>query len=162
MILSISSACPSLSLLYFNFHLPQAGPLFPKMADSNMLTPLPDDGTRGPRLEIDEFCLDNEMTNLFLIALSKLQQNSLDKVDEKPNWMNFYAIAGQSCQSCRYKAGSNTFPGIHGQPTEAWNGVGDASVNGYCHHSLNTFPTWHRPYMFLFEVYHHCILLECV
>lgn len=65
------------------------------MADSGILTPLPDDGTRGARLEIDEFCLDNEMTNLFLIALSSLQQKSLDPVNGKPNWMNFYAIAGQ-------------------------------------------------------------------
>jgi hypothetical protein len=66
------------------------------MADSNILTPLPDDGTRGPRLEIDEFCLDNEITNLFLIALSSLQQKSLDPVDGKPNWINFYAVAGQA------------------------------------------------------------------
>lgn len=76
---------------------------------------LPNDGRRGLRLELDEFLQDNEMTNLFLVALSQMQQDSLvpvklnkntgKKFDEKedkeedsefaPNWMNYYGLAGK-------------------------------------------------------------------
>lgn len=67
------------------------------MSDPNILTPLPSDGQhpRGPRLEIDEFVADNEMTNLFLIALWTMQQGSLTTSNGKPNWMNYYGIAGE-------------------------------------------------------------------
>lgn len=62
---------------------------------------LPDDGTRGYRVEIDEFVENNEMTNLFLIALSNLQKGSLNPVKDSrnndiPNWLNFYAAACES------------------------------------------------------------------
>jgi hypothetical protein len=73
--------------------------------DSYVLTPLPEDGRRGYRVEIDEFVEDNEMTNLFLIALSNVQKDSLEavKVSENkdsenkyiPNWLNYYAAAGK-------------------------------------------------------------------
>lgn len=55
-----------------------------------------DGGKRGFRREIDEFLDDNWMTNLFLIALRELQQNSLEPIDggDQPNWLNFYALAG--------------------------------------------------------------------
>ncbi|KXT08107.1 hypothetical protein AC579_9209 [Pseudocercospora musae] len=106
------------------------------MSDPNILTELPDDGRRGPRLEIDEFLQDNEMTNLFLIAFLNLHKDSVKKTDQgQPNWMNFHAIAG-----------------IHGQPVEEWAGVKQWKASGYCHHQLNTFPTWHRPYMCLLEL----------
>lgn len=66
-----------------------------------LLKPLPNDGTRGYRVEIDEFLEDNEMTNLFLIALHNLQTNSLEPVKDRnkkdiPNWLNYYAAA------CKY------------------------------------------------------------
>ena len=66
-----------------------------------LLTPLPNASTRGYRVEIDEFVEDNEMTNLFLIALSNLQQNSLEPVTDPegnniPNWLNYYAAACKS------------------------------------------------------------------
>ncbi|KAI9713808.1 MAG: hypothetical protein M1820_000538 [Bogoriella megaspora] len=39
--------------------------------------------------------------------------------------------------------------GIHGSPTTlSWN---NEPPQQYCVHGLNTFPTWHRPYMLLFE-----------
>jgi hypothetical protein len=60
-----------------------------------ILQPLTNDGKRGFRLEIDEFVGDNEMTNLFLIALSKLQENSLQTVDGKPDWLTYYSLAGE-------------------------------------------------------------------
>lgn len=107
-----------------------------------VVKPLPNDGRRGYRLEIDEFMADNAMVNLFLLALRALQQNSLTEVDGKPNWLNHYALGS-----------------IHGLPTESWNGIANNVNNpqtnlgdyyGYCHHDINTFPTWQEP----------CIALE--
>ena len=112
------------------------------MADANwVLKPLVEDGKRIPRLEIDEFMADNAMVNLFLLALGELQKNSLKEVGGKPNWLNYYALGS-----------------IHGQPRESWNGIDNVGAYGYCHHSKDTFPTWHRPYMMMFEV----ILLQDV
>jgi tyrosinase len=46
------------------------------------------------------------------------------------------------------------FAGIHGQPWIPFDGVqptsGDAD-NGYCTHLSILFPTWHRPYLALYE-----------
>jgi tyrosinase len=43
---------------------------------------------------------------------------------------------------------------IHGLPTENWNGIQNPALDdyGYCHHGLDTFPIWHRPYMAFYEV----------
>lgn len=92
-----------------------------------MCRPLPDDGKRGYRLEIDEFMADNAMVNCFLLALLSLQQNSLKSVNGSPNWLNYYALGS-----------------IHGFPTENWNGFpdGEDGKYGYCHHDNDTFPTW--------------------
>lgn len=54
------------------------------------------DGKRGFRLEIDEFLAKNEVTNLFLIALAKLQQDSLGQWDGQPDWLKYYSLAGTS------------------------------------------------------------------
>ena len=97
---------------------------------------------RGPRLEIDEFIGDNVMTNLYVLALSDMQKNSLEEVTvngkKGPNWLNYYGLAG-----------------IHWAPQEAWDGYKNDSEDGYCHHSKLTFPTWHRPYMLRYEVAIH-------
>lgn len=52
--------------------------------------------------------------------------------------------------------------GIHGYPLQPWDHApkpvpsgdkaGSKQENGYCHHNTVAFPTWHRPYMMLFEV----------
>lgn len=53
--------------------------------------------------------------------------------------------------------------GIHGQPYIRWSGEGkgvgvgkdvadDGGFKGYCTHGSVLFPTWHRPYVSLFEV----------
>lgn len=48
------------------------------------------DGNIVPRLEIDEFALDRDMTNLFLLALESLQVK-----DPRDPW-SWFQIAGQS------------------------------------------------------------------
>lgn len=52
----------------------------------------------------------------------------------------------------------------HGYPEGSWDGApaprpdptdpkkGDQPYGGYCNHNGLNFPTWHRPYMALFEV----------
>ena len=52
--------------------------------------------------------------------------------------------------------------GIHGAPKTSWDGMGpkeNANAtetnpvdSGYCAHSMETFPTWHRPYLAMLEV----------
>ncbi len=47
--------------------------------------------------------------------------------------------------------------GIHGLPFVPWEGVGGSPVegsgwSGYCTHGNVLFPTWHRPYVALYEV----------
>ncbi|KAH8660069.1 common central domain of tyrosinase-domain-containing protein [Xylariales sp. PMI_506] len=53
--------------------------------------------------------------------------------------------------------------GIHGYPETPWDGAdpppqdptdpgpGQDPFGGYCHHNSISFPTWHRPYMLLYE-----------
>lgn len=54
------------------------------------------------------------------------------------------------------------FTGIHGHPLENWNGedkrlpveydVVDWGKNAFCRHGSVVFPTWHRAYIYQFEV----------
>lgn len=73
---------------------------------------------------------------------------SLSQVNKNPR-----ALIGQ-------QAMAKIFPGIHGYPAVPWDNApppaipnpGNPKENLYCTHRRNTFPTWHRPYMLLFEV----------
>ena len=48
--------------------------------------------------------------------------------------------------------------GIHCYPLVGWDGErpgpnpNEPDPGGYCTHNMVTFPTWHRPYMLLYEV----------
>lgn len=44
-----------------------------------------------------------------------------------------------------------TNTGIHGYPYRSWDGVDGKYQTGYCTHGSVIFPTWHRPYLSLFE-----------
>ena len=46
-------------------------------------------------------------------------------------------------------------PGIHGQPLVPWDEdtQPQAPDLGYCTHNSLLFPTWHRPYVNLFEAW---------
>ncbi|KAM0229071.1 hypothetical protein ACHAPO_010226 [Fusarium lateritium] len=77
---------------------------------------------------------------LFVLALEKFK---LKPVNEK---LSYFQVAG-----------------IHGYPEGAWDNApaprkdpkdpkkGDQPYGGYCNHNGLNFPTWHRPYMALFE-----------
>ncbi|KAF4981580.1 hypothetical protein FZEAL_2646 [Fusarium zealandicum] len=77
---------------------------------------------------------------LFVLALERFK---LKPVEQK---LSYFQIAG-----------------IHGSPETSWDGAppprqnpenpgpGDQPYGGYCNHNGLNFPTWHRPYMALFE-----------
>ncbi|KAF2259452.1 Di-copper centre-containing protein, partial [Lojkania enalia] len=82
------------------------------------------------RLEIRELEKNKDQWNIYLLGMRKFQS-----MDQK-NKLSWYQIAG-----------------IHGRPHVAWDGVesADGGGGGYCAHGANIFPTWHRPYLALFE-----------
>lgn len=93
--------------------------------------------------------------NLYLLGLKDFQE-----VDEG-DLQSYYQIAGKAsswCSRCQsfprgmHQVSDVRKSGIHGLPFTAWNGVVGDQVAGYCTHSSILFPTWHRPYLALFEV----------
>ncbi|KAH7125927.1 hypothetical protein EDB81DRAFT_698386 [Dactylonectria macrodidyma] len=118
----------------------------PRPADAEVKTKTIPYVTNLPlRYEISEFASskDKEVRKqwtLFILALEKFKNKS---VDEK---LSYFQVAG-----------------IHGYPETVWDnapppkpdpvnpGPGDQPYGGYCNHNGLNFPTWHRPYMLLFE-----------
>ncbi|KAI9789436.1 MAG: hypothetical protein M1835_001679 [Candelina submexicana] len=98
--------------------------------------------TARARVEIDEFLADNDMTNLFLLALEAMYPEDPNKSGETEDWWTFYSLGS-----------------IHGLPSELWNNVKNGndpegqkfSGSGYCTHGSLVFPTWHRVYIAMFE-----------
>ncbi|KAI0974399.1 Di-copper centre-containing protein [Xylaria arbuscula] len=89
------------------------------------------DGQPQPRLEIRDLQKNDDQWNLYLLALSWMQYTSQDSP------FSWYQIAG-----------------IHGAPGLTWGNVAPLPGNdniGYCHHVSILFPTWHRPYLVLYE-----------
>ncbi|KAI0402806.1 Di-copper centre-containing protein [Xylaria palmicola] len=89
------------------------------------------DGQPQPRLEIRELEEDDDLWSLYILALSWMQYTAQDSP------FSWYQIAG-----------------IHGAPGLTWGNVDPLPGNdnlGYCHHVSILFPTWHRPYLVLYE-----------
>ncbi|PVF98760.1 Di-copper centre-containing protein [Serendipita vermifera] len=96
-------------------------------------TGVPTPAPLSPRLEIRTLFQDREMMDLYLLGLNRFQ--NADSKDP----LSYYQVAG-----------------IHGRPYVAWDGVASNGKNngregGYCIHGTNLFPTWHRPYLALYE-----------
>ncbi|KAK2059846.1 Di-copper centre-containing protein [Colletotrichum caudatum] len=88
-------------------------------------------GTVPVRQEIRQMKQNPFKWNLFLLASSMLQYT-----DQKEE-LSWYQIAG-----------------IHGVPFVPWNGVpgvAGGEDRGYCTHMSVLFPSWHRPYLALYE-----------
>ncbi|KAK1759632.1 Di-copper centre-containing protein [Echria macrotheca] len=90
-------------------------------------------GQRPARQNINDlYARGGPQWDLYILALSAFQ----DVNETDP--LSYYAISG-----------------IHGLPHSAWNGVahvdGAPKDVGYCPHNELLFPTWHRPYVALFE-----------
>lgn len=109
--------------------------------------PLASNGSTPVRLELRDMRKDGYMWDLYVLALSMFQSVGQDQS------LSWYQVAGKTAHSC--KSLPLTFAGIHGVPFQPWNGVQPApgaSLSGYCTHSSVLFPTWHRPYLALYEV----------
>ena len=101
------------------------------------------------RLEINDLIRDDAQWSLFVQALGVtvflfVQDHAYRftaalQADDQSDVVSFYQIAG-----------------IHGAPYVRWDGDGPpnppaGSWPGYCHHGDVLFPSWHRPYVALFE-----------
>lgn len=88
-------------------------------------------GAPPPRLEIRKLRENNAQWNLYLMALNEFYYNK--KPTDKTS---YYQVSG-----------------IHGRPFTTWDDVpfGTGLDGGYCPHSSTLFPTWHRPYLALYE-----------
>lgn len=88
-------------------------------------------GAPPPRLEIRKLRQNNAQWNLYLLALNE-----------------FYYSQQETAKTSYYQVA-----GIHGRPFVTWDNVqfGNGLGGGYCPHSSTVFPTWHRPYLALYE-----------
>lgn len=86
--------------------------------------------TTPPRLDIVDLIKDEKLWSLYIQALILLQET---RVEDDLSW---FAV------SC-----------IHGWPMDReWQNAGPKQEKyGYCTHSDTRFPTWHRPYIALYE-----------
>ena len=88
-------------------------------------------GGLQPRLEIRNLAQNADQWNIFLLGLARFQAMEISET------LSYYQIAG-----------------IHGASWGTWdnfNPCAGCSNCGYCAHSSTMFPTWHRPYLALFE-----------
>ncbi len=113
------------------------------------------------RQEIRQMEQDADLWTLYILALSMLQ------FTDQSSPTSYYGLAGSClvaiCASYHNARDSNSVlvVGIHGMPHHTWGGVEPvpgSENTGYCTHSSVLFPTWHRPYMALYEVGRLCIL----
>nr|BAF74396.1 tyrosinase [Pholiota nameko] len=93
-------------------------------------------GTVANRLEINDFVKNDKFFSLYIQALQVMSS-----VPPQENVRSFFQIGG-----------------IHGLPYTPWDGItGDQPFDpntqwgGYCTHGSVLFPTWHRPYVLLYE-----------
>ncbi|KAI0383782.1 Di-copper centre-containing protein [Hypomontagnella monticulosa] len=89
------------------------------------------DGKPPLRQDIRELQKDEDMWSLYILALSWMQ------FTEQESPFSWYQITG-----------------IHGAPGLTWGDVDPTPGNehsGYCTHVSILFPTWHRPYLALYE-----------
>ncbi|KAK1776843.1 tyrosinase [Copromyces sp. CBS 386.78] len=83
------------------------------------------------RQEVRQLEQDKELWTLYILGLSLMQ------FTDQSSPVSWYGITG-----------------IHGIPHQTWGGVTPTPGNeetGYCTHSSILFPTWHRPYLVLYE-----------
>ncbi|MCJ1384871.1 hypothetical protein MMC17_007989 [Xylographa soralifera] len=87
-------------------------------------------GQRPFRQEFSTFQNAGPAFDLYIQALQQLAQTN------QSSMLSYYGVAG-----------------IHGYPNVPWDGVlGDnTGAIGYCTHTSILFPTWHRPYVALYE-----------
>ena len=86
-------------------------------------------GERPLRQDIRTLQNSGPAFDLYILALQQLTR------EDQSSQLSYYQVAG-----------------IHGLPYTEWDGVSGQYSAGYCPHTSILFPTWHRPYLALFEV----------
>ena len=100
------------------------------------------------RREITDWYEDENsryQVSLFIQSLTILMTKPIEER------LSYFQIAGISSRDVDYVFILANLKGIHSYPCVGWDGV-KACSSGYCAHNTVTFPTWHRPYMLLYEV----------
>ncbi|KAL8742761.1 MAG: hypothetical protein Q9190_004809 [Brigantiaea leucoxantha] len=85
-------------------------------------------GERPSRQEFSTFRSSGPAFDLYILALQRFQQQN------QSSPLSYFQVAG-----------------VHGLPYHSWDGVSGQNLAGYCTHASILFPTWHRPYLALFE-----------
>ena len=104
-------------------------------------------GQRPFRQEISTFKDSGPAFDLYILSLQQFQQQNQSAL------LSYYQVAGDVPLLVFDVWLLTRGQGIHGRPYIAWDGVQGAFQIGYCTHSSILFPTWHRPYVALFEVH---------
>lgn len=109
-----------------------------------------------PRRSIFDVVKDPKSFSLLVQALGM----SLAYLNTQYGRTLTFAIALMEAADQNQAASHFQIGGIHGQPFVEWDGAGGPeSVSddwpGYCTHGTVNFPTWHRPYLALYEVCFH-------
>jgi len=113
-------------------------------------------GGSPPRLEINDFVNDEKFFSLYIQALRKSTTNCYRYY----LLILFFLPEGMSANDQDVVQSFFSVAGIHGLPNKAWDGdIGNTPFDpnsgqwgGYCTHGSTLFPTWHRPYVMLYEV----------
>ena len=103
------------------------------------------------RLEINDLVKDEKLFSLYIQALGM--------TNEFFPYFSYLLIPFVADMSARSQSDVTSFfqvGGIHGLPFTPWddaNGksLGNNQWGGYCTHGSVLFPTWHRPYVLLYE-----------
>lgn len=105
-------------------------------------------GERPARRDLRDLQSSGAAFDLYIQALVQFQ------ADDQSDMVSYYEVAGIKIPMVIILQQSNTnayIEGIHGYPYRSWDGVNGQFVTGYCSHGSPIFPTWHRPYLALFE-----------
>lgn len=105
-------------------------------------------GERPSRQDIYTLSSSGPAFDLFILALQQFQQ------EDQSDLLSYYQVAGK-LSSVLQTVGPvlTSDPGIHGHPFKSWDGVWGDQEAGYCTHQSILLPSWHRPYLALFEVW---------
>ena len=99
---------------------------------------------------------ERKQWTLFILALERFKAKSID------DKLSYFRVAGlvSHLGGDEYYSVLNHLQ--HGSPGQPWdnapaptyepNDNSENSFGGYCNHNRLNFPTWHRPYLLLFEV----------
>ena len=103
-------------------------------------------GQRPFRQDISTFKNSGPAFDLYILSLQQFQQQNQSAL------LSYYQVAGNVPLLVFDVWLLTRGQGIHGRPYIAWDGVQGAFQRGYCTHGAILFPSWHRPYVALFEV----------